>query len=415
MLSNLYLLFIVVTWFIILLKPIYGIYIFNTFLLISPDQFFPEFDSYRLALTTAIILLFSCLLREFKITHMKFIGAILLFAGVNVLSILFSDTIRITQFDAITIYLKAFSISIITILFIKKRHELIVYIRFVVTFIACNGLLAVYQQLFQKHLEASRSVGFQFNSNVLACLLTASLPLAYYLFSHEKSRFLKLMGIVSISCIVLGVFCSVSRAGLIALTVTILFIFFKNKNKIVNSVLIFIFVIVFLYFAKDLLTQRQTVTTSASGRVYYDNSTNIRLQLIQGAFRLWLHNPIWGVGLGNFMEKNVDESGRKGKFVAHNSFLEILAETGLCGILCFLFILFTSFKMAAQLKHKERYYQDLAEYLQISLLSSCIVMFFGTFYLSAFFWVLLGLPFVLDNIAGFENSTALRVKRTATG
>lgn len=61
---------------------------------------------------------------------------------------------------------------------------------------------------------------------------------------------------------------------------------------------------------------------------------DLRFQLWKAAIKLWEKSPINGVGIGNFPTESEPYTGVY--YVAHNSFLSLLAETGLLGLACFL-------------------------------------------------------------------------------
>jgi O-antigen ligase len=76
-----------------------------------------------------------------------------------------------------------------------------------------------------------------------------------------------------------------------------------------------------------------------------DKSYNVRQLMVQKGWRMFLDSPLFGAGAGNFIKEKVkldlDKSNRYGsqkmfnKKAAHNSYLELLAETGLAGCLPF--------------------------------------------------------------------------------
>ncbi|MBN8901110.1 MAG: O-antigen ligase family protein, partial [Rhodospirillales bacterium] len=67
-----------------------------------------------------------------------------------------------------------------------------------------------------------------------------------------------------------------------------------------------------------------------------------RLTIWRTAFAVWSDNPIFGVGLGNFrdhaMERQIDLLVPLGyeSFHAHNTYIELLVDTGLVGLLSYL-------------------------------------------------------------------------------
>lgn len=67
--------------------------------------------------------------------------------------------------------------------------------------------------------------------------------------------------------------------------------------------------------------------------------SDIRSDLWAGAVDSWMRNPVFGIGLGNYSRLSPIYTGNEIPFVAHNTYLSFLAETGLIGALIFVSIL----------------------------------------------------------------------------
>ena len=63
-----------------------------------------------------------------------------------------------------------------------------------------------------------------------------------------------------------------------------------------------------------------------------------RLKIWADAYNIWLHSPIFGIGAGNFQFfDRIYAHDKVG--VAHNQFLEVLAEMGIQGLICLIWLL----------------------------------------------------------------------------
>jgi O-antigen/teichoic acid export membrane protein/O-antigen ligase len=58
---------------------------------------------------------------------------------------------------------------------------------------------------------------------------------------------------------------------------------------------------------------------------------DVRFRLWAAAVELWLHSPVCGVGMGQFVVSSEDLLGAAGGVLAHNTFLSVLAEGGVVG------------------------------------------------------------------------------------
>ncbi|MFC1599363.1 O-antigen ligase family protein, partial [Candidatus Omnitrophota bacterium] len=132
-----------------------------------------------------------------------------------------------------------------------------------------------------------------------------------------------------------------SRTALIGLAGVLLVAVVKAKNKFLGIILGVICVIAAFNLLPDYTWERFSGTQIAekyTGNADID-STTIRYHLAQTAWRTFLHNPIFGVGVGNYYW----EGRRYGPVPperAHCLYLEFLAELGIVGFFLFCGMLF---------------------------------------------------------------------------
>jgi O-antigen ligase len=191
---------------------------------------------------------------------------------------------------------------------------------------------------------AGRLSGAGTNANDLAAVLVASLVLTVALAAwYKPSPILRLIAIAAgLACVTLT-FLTLSRAGLLSLGVVLVFavlVASRQRGKVLVLALVAVIGVVgyFAFLAPPSARERVTSVGSGTGR------TDVwRL----GARMIEAH-PVLGVGIANFAQTSlhfVNEPGRldtenKGEaLVAHNIYLETLAELGIVGLLIFLPVL----------------------------------------------------------------------------
>ncbi|MCE8014834.1 O-antigen ligase family protein [Halomonas sp. MCCC 1A17488] len=161
----------------------------------------------------------------------------------------------------------------------------------------------------------------------LLCLLALALT-----FSQTISHRLFVRGVL-----VIGVILSGSRASAIALLIILIFSAYNksmNFRKISIGVLVVFFSLLVVYYLRDLLPHD---LSKVFDPYYYSqssdrNSLSDRFSAVQSAFSVFMENPFFGYGIGNFVNHPYNYHGQ----VSHNTYTEILAESGLAGILLFL-------------------------------------------------------------------------------
>lgn len=128
-------------------------------------------------------------------------------------------------------------------------------------------------------------------------------------------------------------------------------------------------------------------------------STVVRMRLWKQAFHIIQQHPFWGCGLNNYFRtvmsyKDFDLS------YPHNSYLQMAAETGIIGLLFFLWLVWEYFKNGLQYVNKHDNFLVLG--LLCGILAFLIQSFFDTnlyaLRLVVLFWFMLGLAMAVMNM-----------------
>ena len=145
-----------------------------------------------------------------------------------------------------------------------------------------------------------------------------------------------------------------SRAAIMALSLVIIFIIllslFANKKKyffangliiLSLSISIFSYNLINEKNAYDIIGERFSNVTNPTA----DGSVKERLNFYTTSAKSIIENPILGIGLGNWKIKSIDLSkdiiiSYRVPYFVHNDFLQMAAEIGIIGGLCFAFFIF---------------------------------------------------------------------------
>jgi O-antigen ligase len=230
---------------------------------------------------------------------------------------------------------------------------------------------------------------------------------------------------------VLGVFFTVSRGGLIALGVSLiaaLFLAGRWRPRIAIATVLITIVTVYYFTALAPPAARERITQSTSGQA----------QLEEGRTTIWAvgermarANLIKGVGAGNFRISSPHYLLAPGvvarsdqiidkPLVAHNMYLEILAETGIVGLALFGAILVFSLvccMRAAKVysRLRDRAGELFARALAIGLIGNMATGIFLSQEYDKPLWILLGLGPALLSIARSEAQEAAAQETAALG
>jgi O-antigen ligase len=192
-------------------------------------------------------------------------------------------------------------------------------------------------------LRGDRIGGIVGDPNELASVLVAGLVLAVALMAVLRGRTFGRVAAGAAACVILlAIFLTLSRGGLLALGVVIVVGIFsagrwRGMAIVLAVVAILGTVTYFAEFASPIARQRVTNAGSGSGRT----------GLWTVARRMVDAHPVRGIGAGNFEVSSVHYLLRPGAIpadylivdrpqVTHNVYLQLLAETGVVGVSLFL-------------------------------------------------------------------------------
>lgn len=152
-----------------------------------------------------------------------------------------------------------------------------------------------------------------------------------FLLSLKKPK-LAVVTVIFLILIIGNLLFTYSRGGwvsflFVGLIVTLIF-YRKHKNLLVFTLLIFVAEILFL----PSLRERLFFIIEQGGDAD-------RLAIWQVAFSMFKESPIVGKGIGTFMDIFQQYKHTERPLYAHNCYLQILAETGLLGLISFLWFL----------------------------------------------------------------------------
>ena len=176
-----------------------------------------------------------------------------------------------------------------------------------------------------------------FNSSTRSFANTKKLSLE----NKHKNNLLSIMVLIFSSCVLILTFSlGVWVAGLFVLT---FFLISKNKAIFKKISLAFFLGIVSISLLSPILFQRYFINRN----LFKENVSN-RIELAKTAEKIYSQKPFFGIGLNNFiiyLPKTSADTEVVWKFQPiHNIFLSILTETGLVGLLIFLYLLFLAFE-----------------------------------------------------------------------
>ncbi|RJQ38910.1 O-antigen ligase domain-containing protein [Candidatus Microgenomates bacterium] len=233
---------------------------------------------------------------------------------------------------------------------------------------------------------------------VLSFLLLLEFNLKYL---FEKRKKLQILFLTLLVINLSAIFLTYSRSALFALVAgTFTFLFLKKKKKFI-FVLISIIIIAFIILSKNFNIENLNLLRTASSKARIDSSLN--------AIKIIKENPILGVGFNAYRYAQIKYGFRGGEqaFKSHadagtdNSFLFILATTGVIGFISYLYL----GKKISEALYKTADKNKDMKAITIVAFSSLAAVTIASLFINALFyifimewiWILLGISIKENN------------------
>ncbi len=184
------------------------------------------------------------------------------------------------------------------------------------------------------------SYGAYSGANDMALLLVITWPIIFKFLDLNRSLILKLLIVPVLLLMIYVDLRTLSRAGLLGLSMVMGLSMMRGRSlgKMGRwALLVPAVVVIFIIGSKLLLTRADAQDFSGQ-----DESVQHRYDAWYAGIQMIKSSPIIGVGSGNFVSLS-DDFGAGRTIQAHNTIVQVAAESGLLGLVCYLGIIFTSF------------------------------------------------------------------------
>ncbi len=241
----------------------------------------------------------------------------------------------------------------------------------------------------------------QYDNNTLGLAFAIATPLCWYTASAMRQHYFKL-GFVAMSFLSgMAAVMTTSRGAALSLMASVGYIMLRSRQKVAVVLLILLGMGPGIYLVQDQVLAR--VTSSAA-----EASAMSRLTLARIAIEMWKDHPVLGVGFGgrNFIALASNYAGRQIIHNAHNSWLQVFADSGTFAGVFYLILVFGQIAwLSLSVRSIRRLRPDLLPLpymLQAGLMAFAIDATFHSFHRMELSYVLL-----LSTVAWYRFSKAV--------
>jgi O-antigen ligase len=336
------------------------------------------------------------------------------------LSVIFSSNFSLSLSNFISKTMEYILIFFITYEFISDRRKLrnITLVILVSAFMI--GVDCIFQYIFGfdilrfRHLEAGRITGsFQMPGDLagyLGPVLCLSLSLSFLKLKKKMKYFLRIESIILLSLLVI----SLVRGAWIGFILAVFFLGILENRKILYVTVIFLFISVIM-MSHLIETPNNILEHLKSIFMFSDSSSLDRKAIWHVAMRMMKDRPLFGQGLSTFMG-NFGKYGQDYYYLkqgiipyAHNCYLQIAVETGIVGLMSFVFLvgIFFIHTIIFLKKIKDRFYHSVLTGISAGIIVTLTHSFVDTnlysLQLSVLFWFMLGVNAALQQRFVWKN------------
>lgn len=244
--------------------------------------------------------------------------------------------------------------------------------------------------------DSVRAGGLADQPNITARYLVIAMVFLTYLISVVRSPLLRVLVIVGVAVTFIGVFFTLSRTGIVLLMIAAGLIILSSRGKrAFFFFLVFVLVtFVLINYSSGVIKIVETIIPSITQG---QDTIGYRYALWRAGWRMWLDKPIAGVGIGKFIEFSgiyaIDLPFSQRTKIAHNTYISVLAETGIVGLIIFACMLFYTLKNFLSVNKKVDARSTLT--LRNTWLIVFITIFVGSLtkndQYDKFFWFIMGI------------------------
>jgi O-antigen ligase len=194
----------------------------------------------------------------------------------------------------------------------------------------------------------------------------------------------------------IGLMLAASRGCFLGLIAAALFMILRSPKRLRNLVVITLVLIPPALWAPASPLRRLLHPTAGD-----TDSSDRRLDLWRVGLNMVRENPLFGVGVGNYkiLMDQYDNSNLAAG-IAHNSYLEVVAELGVVGAFTFLGLLISAFRSAERsrklfLARRNRIFADISLAVEAGLIAFVVSAAFLSAEYQKFLWLLIFLTISL--------------------
>ena len=217
--------------------------------------------------------------------------------------------------------------------------------------ISAVAIVAIFYKLLGIMTYDGRLEAFYFSPNYLAMYLAPGILIGIYLIKKNPACFLQKIFFLFFVAILASLYFTYSYGAWIAIVLAFVSVSIIKNNVFQKKYWIIPIIILFLFFTLQ--------TNNSKFQDFFNSKSSFqsRITIWKSALKIIKNNPILGIGPGNFQEKYLEYQQFFPPYLEwsapqpHNLFLAFWLQTGILGLIGFLFLIFLWIKIQLHQKN----------------------------------------------------------------
>lgn len=222
--------------------------------------------------------------------------------------------------------------------------------------------------------------GFLADNNCVALAFAMVIPLCWYARSVVKAVWAKSMFLIMVFGSMGGVVWTHSRGGALSAGIVLLGLARRSRHKVLVLVLLVALAAPAVYLVRQTYIDR----IASIDDIHSDSSIRERFVYWGAALRMWKDHPLFGVGFGstNFQALLDRYIARDDNHVVHNTYLQVLVDSGLFAFLLYDLLLVTTWVWLGKSARRMRQTHPELEAYPAALQGGILAFAIGSMFLS---------------------------------
>jgi len=335
------LLLVGVTWS--LSNPFVGMVTLMGINMVQPGELYPVYNILHVERVEALIALIVLFARGNRFQYPKVTKWVLYFFAAVVASIPLAFWVS-NSIDSAEDFGKIIILHLLLVAVVLSRRRLrivLIALSLLVGYLSISSLIQYFQGNFNHTMGVDRIAGLTGASNspdTLGLTIATALPIMF-LFTLKPAKLgMRLLMWLDIGLCLWTLLLTGSRGSLLSfMLILIIAVFISRKRLILLPAIAVLTVVIWTALPAQYKARYATLsdpTEEATNDMSYTN----RLLSWQGGWHMFLHNPITGIGIGNYADANGSQYWPEPRHVwldAHSLYFKLLGELGMFGVITF--------------------------------------------------------------------------------